>query len=273
MSRTYEALSKQQQREQQLKKQELMTTVASPPAAPEVPEEYLAELARIRESVARLGRPSFFFGRSLKFKKGEWVLLGDEREKIPDRSRWIGIMAETRHGWRKFVEMATEDGDTKKVPEYRIGKISEGYEVPALETLGDRDKSKWKTGLNGKLEDPWRQVGTLPLLSLNGEQIVTFVTDTPTGLPRFYQLMERYAWIGRQHLGQYPIIELRASSYPDRRYGRVPVPDFEIVGWVGRPDPARLLGHHSGDGGPVGDGSEEPPPYDAIPEEYEDEHV
>jgi hypothetical protein len=113
----------------------------------------------------------------------------------------------------------------------------------------------------------------LPLLSLNGEQIVTFVTDTPTGLARFYQVMERYSWIGQRHLDQYPIIELRASSYSDRRYGRVSVPDFEIVGWVGRPDPARLLGNHGGDGSPVSDGSEEPPPYDTIPEEYEDEQV
>jgi hypothetical protein len=257
------------------KKQQV--TTASPSTVPEVPEDWLAELQRFREAVAYSGRPSVFFGRLFKFKKGDWVFLGGEKEKIPDRSRWIAIMAEARHGWRKFVEVTTEDGDIKRVPEYRVGKISEGYEpLPREdEDLGDLDKAKWKIGLDGKPEDPWKRVAYLPLLSLDGEKVVTFLTDTKTGLPRFYALIDRYAWIGRQHLGQYPIIELRASGYDDKRFAWVHTPDFEIVGWVGRPDPARLLGH-AGDGSGGGggdDGSVEPPPYDIIPGEYEDEQV
>src|SRR5262249_2133264 len=74
MSRTYETLSEQKEalseQSEQKKKQEV-ATVASPPTVPETPEDLLAELQRIRESVARLGRPSFFFGRFLKFVKGD----------------------------------------------------------------------------------------------------------------------------------------------------------------------------------------------------------
>jgi hypothetical protein len=262
MSRTYEALSEKQQSEQQEKEQqqktELMTTTAS--------EDYLAELARFRDTAADNSRVSFF-GKIMRFRKGEW-LLGQEKEKVPDRSRWIAIMAEARHGWIKWTTVTLEDGTPKRVPVHTIGKIVDGYQPPARPLLGDMDQSKWKLGLNDKPEDPLKKVVYLPLLSQNGEKVMTFTTNTPTGLPRFWQLMEKYAWIGKKHLGQYPIIELRASGYDDRRYGWVQVPDFEIVGWVGRPDPTLLLGH-ANDGG--GDGSEEPPPYETIPEEYVDQ--
>src|SRR5262249_32614549 len=153
--------------EQQQKKQKLMTTVASPSmvtttvASPAtVPQDWLDELTRIQQSVAQLGRPSFIFGRFFKFRKGDWAFIGGEKEKIPDRSGWSGMMTEPRHGWRKFVVVTTEDGDIKSVPEYRVGKISEGWEVPPRESLGDMDQSKWKIGLNNKIEDPWKRVGT-----------------------------------------------------------------------------------------------------------------
>src|SRR5262249_54927239 len=192
--------------------------------------------ARFQQAAAHNSRPSFF-GKILRFRKGDW-LLGQEREQIPDTSRWIGIMGEARHGFIKWETVTDEDGNTKKVPVHVVGKISDGYQPPPRDTLGDNDKSQWKIGLNGKPEDPYKPVVYLPLLSLDGEKVMTFTTSTPTGLPRFWQLVDKYQWIGQRHLGQYPVIELRASGYDDRRYGWVRVPDFEIVGWVGRPDPA-----------------------------------
>jgi hypothetical protein len=256
------SVSEQQQGEQ---KKQQVTTVASPSA---VPEGWLEELARFQKAVARNAGQASFFGKMMRFRKGDWV-RGQDKEQVPDRSRWIAIMSEARHGWITWTTVTTEDGDTKRVPVHVIGKISEGYEPPPRESLGDMDKTQWRIGLNGKLEDPWKKVAYLPLLSLDGETVMTFTTDTPTGLPRFWRLIDKYQWLGRGHVGQDPVIELRASGYEDRRYGWVDTPDFSIVDWVDRPDPARLLGHAGEDS--EGDGFDEPPPHDVIPQEYDDQ--
>jgi hypothetical protein len=204
----------------------------------------------------------------LRFRKGEWI-AGQEKEKIPDRSRWIGIMGEARNGWIKWTTETADDGATKKVATHVVGKIAEGFKAPPREELDCQDKTQWRIGLNGKVEDPWKEVVYLPLLSLDGEKVMTFTTSTPTGRPRFWNLMDRYGWIGRSHLGQYPIVELQAGGYEDKRFGWVDTPDFGIAGWAGRPDPARLLGHGDDSGGgkdaaSTGDERPEPPPWDEI---------
>src|SRR5262249_48902140 len=154
MSRTYDTLSEQQQKKREV-------TMSSPST---VPEEWLRDLARIQEAVALNSRPSFL-GRICRFRKGDYV-VGQEKEEVPIGSRWVCVMGEAVHGLEKWTTVTTEDGSIKKVPERRVGKISEGYQPPPRATLGDMDKSQWKTGLNGKLEDPWKLVAYLPLLSL-----------------------------------------------------------------------------------------------------------
>jgi len=241
MSRTYDELTKQQEQQKQLAIAETGT----------VPAEWQAELDAMREAVAHNGRSSFF-GQMMRFRKGAY-LLGAEKKKVPEGTRFIGIMAEARHGYRKFVEEVADDGSIKKRPVHIVGKIVDKFVLPGENKLPDRDQSTWKIGLNNKLEDPWKKVAYLPLLSLDGKTVATFVTDTPTGLSRFWNLIDRYQWIGCKHPGKYPVIEPRPDSYHDRRWGQVLVPDLAIVGWIGRPDPAQLLGHNGAD-------AEEPPP-------------
>jgi hypothetical protein len=90
MSKTFEALSAQQQeKEQQQKKQELKqelttTTAMSPPTVPETPEELQAELARFREAAARNSRVSFL-GKIGRFVKGDWLLGENSRQNPLDR--------------------------------------------------------------------------------------------------------------------------------------------------------------------------------------------
>ena len=133
MSKTFEALSAQQQeKEQQQKKQELKqelttTTAMSPPTVPETPEELQAELARFREAAARNSRVSFL-GKIGRFVKGDW-LLGAEKEKIPDKTRWIGIMSRAQHGYIEWVD--ADDGTDKRVPVHHyLGRIGEGHAPP-----------------------------------------------------------------------------------------------------------------------------------------------
>jgi hypothetical protein len=237
MSRTCEALKEAEERQKKG-----VVTVAPLPAVPAV--EWQDELEKFRNAVAANGKPSVL-GRILRFKKGDWI-LGQEKEKIPNGTRFIAVMNECFHGWIKWDEVLTDDGDRKKVPVHLVGKIVEGFKPPPREELDCLDPSEWKIGLNGKREDPWKEVIYLPLLSLNGEQVMTFSSDTPTGRPRVWKLIDSYAWIGKRHPGQYPIVELQAGGYEDKRYGWVDTPGFKIVGWTGRPDPALLLGHAAG---------------------------
>jgi len=113
MSRTYDELTKQQEQQKQLAIAETGT----------VPAEWQAELDAMREAVARCGRPSFF-GQMLRFRKGEWF-LGSEKQNVPHRTRFIGIMAEVRHGWIKWV--AAEDDDGKRRPVHVVGKIVDHF--------------------------------------------------------------------------------------------------------------------------------------------------
>jgi hypothetical protein len=65
--------------------------------------------------------------------------------------------------------------------------------------------------------------------------------------PAFWKLIDRHAWLGRKHPGQYPIVEIQSSGYEDKRYGWIDTPAFKIVGWAGRPD-LQQLGGSNGDG-------------------------
>jgi len=199
------------------------------------------ELAQFRKAAAENATVSFA-GRILKFKKGQWWLgFGSEKEMIADRTHWVALMADAQFGWRKFETVVDENGNTKKRPVYKIGKISQGFRAPERETLGDNDKSQWPIGLNKEPEDPWKKVGCLPLVSPDFETtLATFITDTNTGLTRFWKFIGRYAWLSERRPGQYPIVETRASGYNDKCWDWVDVPEIEITTWVSRPDLARI---------------------------------
>src|SRR5262249_22199149 len=170
-------------------------TTAVAVARVQLPAGWQEEMDAFRQAVARWGRPSFF-GRMLRFRKGEW-LLGAEKEKVPDRTRFAAVMAEVRHGFLKFLLTVDEDGNERRVPVHNVGKITDGFVGPDREALDERDRTKWKIGLDGKPEDPWKLVIYLPMISPDGETIATFTTSTKTGLPRVWGLIDRYQWIGR----------------------------------------------------------------------------
>jgi hypothetical protein len=207
-------------------------------------QELEAELARFRKVAAENSTTSF--GRIFRFVKGEWVTADQEKERIPDKTRWIAVMPETQHGWCKWETVLFDDnGSTKKLPRYIVGRINDvSFVSPMRKELDDNDPAKWEIGLNGKPEDPWKQVGILPLVSVASETPMSFITDTKTGVPRFWKLIDEYGRQGSRHPGQLPIIENCASSYTDKQYGKVPIPTFPIVGWAGQPA-APLVADHA----------------------------
>jgi hypothetical protein len=202
-----------------------------------VPAEHQIELDRFHQAAIRNTKFTLM-GGGLRFRKRDW-LLGSEKQKIPDGTRFIAIMGEARHGWIKW--------NTDKTATHIVGKISEGFEPRRRETLDCQDKEKWPIGLDGQKNDPWQPVVYLPLVSPDGEQLCTFTSQTKTGRPAFWKLIDRYAWQGRKHPRQYPIIELQATGYEDKRFGWIDTPSFPIVGWTDRPSAAQLT--DSSDGG------------------------
>jgi hypothetical protein len=205
-------------------------------ATPNVPAEYIEEQEHFKTALARHARPSLF-GRLLRFKKGKWV-YGDAKDELPEGTQLVAIMAEARIGWIKWAR----DADGKATPTHIVGRIVDGFEVPDRDTLDCHDQSEWKVGLSGKPEDPWRRVCYLPLVSPDGEQLLTFSTSTNTGINSFWRLVDNYHWLSRRHPGQFPVVEIFTDGYDDKRWGWIDTPGFKIVAWHGRPDLQQLTG-------------------------------
>jgi hypothetical protein len=210
MSRTYEALSEQN---------------AVAVTAPSLPAEVATELDNFRLA-AMDGMRASFLGTLLRFKKGTWLYGADGRELEPGTEA-VALMGEFRRGWVRW--------EKSRATNHVVGKIAQGFVVPPRDSLGDTDQAHWPLGLSGKREDPWQLTLYAPLKSLDGEDIYTFATSSDGGNQAVYKLVERYAWLGRKHPGEFPIVTLDSETYEHPRFGTVHKPKLEIVGWTGRP--------------------------------------
>jgi hypothetical protein len=241
MSRIYEVL----------KDKENQQVATASPAQAQVPAEYVDELEKFRKAALPNLR-GYLLGTLLRFKqtgKGEWI-YGDK--KLDNGTQLVALMNYASHGWLKWEN---------KVATHVVGRISDGFVPPPRSELDCQDEATWPIGLSGKKEDPWKEVVYVPFVSLDGETLFTFATTTKTGRPVVWKFVDRYAWIGRKHPGQYPIVELQANGFENSFGGWTPTPQFEIVGWTDRPDIEQLTAG-DGDGGSDGDsagGATEPP--------------
>ena len=101
------------------------------------------------------------------------------------------------------------------------------YRVPADDELGHTDESAWKNG-----KDPWALQNLLPLEDRETGEFIIFVSSSFGGKLAIEKLVNRYAreiGAGRD-LGN-PIIRLGTYDRPNKEYGPIPTPQFEIVGW------------------------------------------
>jgi hypothetical protein len=179
---------------------------ATPTQLPALPEDIAAELELFHKAALE-GMRASFLGTLLRFKKGLWI-YGEDKTELACGTKVIALMNEFRRGYVRWED--------SKATAHVVGKISEGFTAPPRETLGDNDESLWPVGLSGKREDPWVFTMYAPLKSLDDETVYTYATSSDGGTQAVYRLSERYAWLGRKHPGQYPIIELRS---PALRFG------------------------------------------------------
>jgi len=158
------------------------------------------------------------FGKLLKFVKGEYFIGEDE---VPMNTEYAALMFEERRGWVKFV-----DG---KPVDYRIGLVRDGYILPSRESLGDNDPAFWPTDTRGQPQDVWVKQSYLPILDIESNEMLCFVTGSQGGGQGLRELMDRYR--SKARTSEVPIISLQSDSYPHDTYGRVFIPIFKIVGW------------------------------------------
>ena len=199
----------------------------------------------------------YLLGTLLRFKQGDWI-HGDK--KLEKGTRLIALMNHASHGWLKW--------NPNKTATHVVGRIADDFEPPKRSELDCSDETAWPIGLSGKKEDPWKEVLYLPFLSLDGETLLTFATTTKTGRPAAWKFVDRYAWLGRKHPGQYPIVELQVDGFDNNFGGWTETPQFEIVDWTDRPDLTLLIGSAADDSAEPGDEpSAEPSRKDDLGEE------
>ena len=164
-------------------------------------------------------------GAYLKFSKGHYFLATEEvapgREYIAHVAQWI-------RGWIKFRGGA--------LIERRVGKVADGFIVPAREDLDDQDESRWEIDPRGGPKDPWTMQSYLPLEDVETGEIVVFVSGSVGGRGAISTLCARAA----RHMAEMgqPRIKLAVESYKHKSFGRIDKPSFPIVGWTGDVKPA-----------------------------------
>jgi hypothetical protein len=196
------------------------TAIATPDSRDNV-QRYLDEVA-----------PSSIVGRMAKFsgKEGHFA-TNDDGEPIDENADFIALVDQTLVGYLRF------NGEGAP-PDRIMGLLFDGFEMPKLETLPDRDQSKWELGLNGQPSDPWQHHIYLVLQNVATQEMFTFVTSSRTGRAAVGNLISHYRRMLKSSASRdaYPIVRLKvgAKTHPDDRVGTYKIPVFAVVGQVQR---------------------------------------
>jgi hypothetical protein len=74
-------------------------------------------------------------GKLLKFSKGDY-LVGEDNDEVEEGTQYVANMDELMVGWIRWADGKPED--------QIMGRVSEGYQPPKRNTLGDDDKTSGK---------------------------------------------------------------------------------------------------------------------------------
>jgi hypothetical protein len=184
-------------------------------------ENVLVTAGAEAENILGAAQEDAGFEKLLKFKKGEY-LTGDEVVSLG--TKYIAHAVGWTKCWVKFV-----DGE---VVDRKTFRVAYGERPPERDDLDDLDRDKWPEGLDGNPADPWVYQYLLPLEHLASGEIVIFVTSSAGGRRAVADLCSTYAKrVGKNANCGQPIIKLAKVDMPTKKFGKVPRPHFEIVGW------------------------------------------
>ena len=182
----------------------------------------------------------------IKFRMGRYFYSQDDIE-IPVGTRLIANMAGAKVGWVRWW-------DGRPTDEVMV-LIADGVAPLRRSELGDDDRGQWETDDRGDPKDPWQFTNHLPLKGPETGDEFLFATSTRGGIGAIGAFAKTYGTAYRQKPGKLPVVELQASDYahPNKAYGRVDVPVFELVDWA---DEVDLLGGEAGSQSPEEPASE-----------------
>jgi hypothetical protein len=169
--------------------------------------------------------PASIVGRMIKFSKDGEFATTDDDAVISDDVDFTALVDQTLIGWIKF------NGEGAP-PDRHMGLLYEGFMMPARESLGNLDQSKWEMGLDGKPQDPWSHQVYLVLQQGDSGELFTFVTSSITGRRAVGTLLRHYDRMQRTHPDQYPVVRLKIGGFQhkDDRVGWVKTPVIAVVG-------------------------------------------
>lgn len=153
-------------------------------------------------------------GARLKFAKGEWTLDG---QTVGSGEEFVTVPSS--------ITRAMERWQSKRITDRVVARLGERL-VPRSE-LGDHDRSRWETGLDGRERDPWGEVHYLGLRRLDDNSLVVFSTSSDGGRKAIAQIAKAAA----SRPGEAPIVTLGSNSYPHRSFGQITTPTFDVAGW------------------------------------------
>jgi hypothetical protein len=159
---------------------------------------------------------------------GQWS-VGKGKNDMNGR-RLTADVPDAMHGFQKFEN---------KKPIYVIGRIGDGYQPPARDTLGDTDTTRWHSN-----QDPWEAVVLLPMFDPETREPFIFTSSNDGGKDGVTELVDAVVNNVALHpdaTNQLPVCELSSDSYVNSLGKKIFKPIFEIVGWDERPDAVRRI--------------------------------
>lgn len=165
------------------------------------------------ENIRDAAKEDAGFEKILKFVAPHYLI---NKEIVPLGTEYLAHATAWTKSWLKFV-----DG---KVADRKLYRVARGEKPPEREELDEPDKI-------GADDDPWVLQYLVPFESMSNGEIVIFATKSIGGRRAVSDLCNSYAKRTlKGHNGQ-PVIQLATAEMPSKKYGKVPRPFFEIVGW------------------------------------------
>lgn len=161
------------------------------------------------------------FEKMLKFKKGKYI--DSDAVEILKGTKYIAHAVGYTKCWIKFL-----NGEFVAKHLYRVNRKEF---PPERDQLDDNDPTKWPIGISGGPSDPWVLQSILPLEDEKGD-VLLFVSSSFGGKRAVADVCRAYALrTKRTGTSEQPIVVLKEAIMPTKRFGDVPRPFFEIVGW------------------------------------------
>lgn len=173
-------------------------------------------------------------GKLLKFSKGDF-LVGENNDEMEEGTELVANMDELMVGWIRWAD--------NKPTDQIMGRVSEGYQPPRRNELGDDDKNQWEIDEQGQPRDPWQFSNYLIMKEKGGDELYTFTTSSRGGLNAIGELCKSYGKSMRQKPDDFPVVTLKVGSYQhsNRAYGRIKFPIFEVTDWAAKAEFATAL--------------------------------